>query len=151
MARPWKPTPFWSLILYQSATNLAATGNSGIIASTAGTGSTVAILGNACLFPLILQCVGNGLATDETNTLTIDWYTDSAGTAGAIGTTTFAQMTAGAPIPAAEVWPGDVSIYNAARDMVPLFPFMKLTWTLAGTTKSMGFTVYISGTTYADY
>lgn len=38
----------------------------------------------------------------------------------------------------------DVAAYGPSRDLVPLFPFCKIVWTLAGTTKSMGFTLWMS-------
>ena len=80
------------------------------------------------------------MTTDETNDLTIDWYADAAGNGGALGTTTFNQLTAGS-LTDLEIWPGDVTVYAAGRDLVPLFPFHKITHTLAGTTKSMAYTI----------
>ncbi len=130
----------WHDTLYTSATNLSATGNTGIIATPA--------LNSFAAFTINLEAVGDNMATDETNTLTIDWYTDSAGTGGSMGTTTFAQLTAGAPVAPIEAWPGDVTGYtgasNAPVDAAPFPPYMKITYTLAGTTKSMGFTLFWS-------
>lgn len=143
------PVPTWNAILHQSATNLSATGNTGIIAYNAGTSATLGSPVNGALFPLFFVAVGNNMTTDETNILTIEWYADSAGNGGIIGTTTFDQLTAG-NLTDLEVWPGDVSAFNAARDMVPMFPYMKIVWTLAGTTKSMGFTIYASFVTWVD-
>lgn len=128
----------WNDTFYTSATNLAATGNTGIIATPLAPAS-----GRPAIFPLFFVAVGNNMTTDETNILTIDWYADSDGNGGAIGTTTFDQLTAGS-LTDLELWPGDVTAYNAGRDMVPLLPYCKITYTLAGTTKSMGFTLYLS-------
>lgn len=128
----------WHATFYASATNLAATGNTGIVATPLAPASAT-----PPVFPLFFVAVGNNMATDETNIITIDWYGDSAGTGGAIGTTTFDQLTAGS-LTDMEIWPGDVTAYAAGRDMVPLFPYCKITYTLAGTTKSMGFTLYMS-------
>ena len=133
----WVPT--WNATFYTSAINLAATGDTGIIATP-----LMPAAGRPALLPLFFLAAGNNMATDETNTLTIAWYANAAGDGGAIGTTAFAQMTAGAPIPPLEIWPGDVSAYGPSRDLVPLFPYCKITWTLAGTTKSMGFTLWMS-------
>ena len=82
------------------------------------------------------------MLTDETNTVKIDWYLEAAG-AIAIGTTTFTQLTASV-LTVVEAWPGDVTAFNAGRDNVPLFPFCKITHTLAGTTKSMEYGIYLS-------
>lgn len=151
MAQPVFPVTFWNRILYQSVTNLSASGNTAVIASNAGAGSEIVFSPpNAAIYPLVLQAVGNNMATDETNDLTITWFAESVGLRS-LGVTTFAQMTAGAPNAAVEAWPGDVSLWNAGRDNLPLPPFMQLAWTLAGTTKSMGFTVFLSGTTFGSY
>jgi len=119
-------------LFYQSAT-VVVTGNTGIIATP------FVVDGGLAILPLYFLAVGTDMATDETNDITIDWYPNAAGSAG-LGTTTFNQLTAGAPIDF-EVWPGDVTIFNAGRDFVPLFPYCKITWTLVGTTKSMAFSV----------
>jgi len=124
-------------IFYSSGT-IAVTGNSGIIATPN------VVSGGVALHPLFFVGVGTGLATDETCTVTIGWYGDAAGNGGALGTTSFAAMTAGAPIPPAEAWPGDVTFFNAGRDLVPLLPFRQINWTLAGTTISLSFILYIS-------
>lgn len=121
---------------YTSAT-VSATGNTGIIATPLVTSGSVAI------FPLFFVAVGSAMATDETNDLTIDWYGDAAGNGGIIGTTTFNQLTAGS-LTDLELWPGDVTAYDAGRDLVPLFPFHKITHTLGGTTKSMAYIIYMS-------
>jgi hypothetical protein len=118
---------------YQSTLGLSATGNTGVIATP------LVVDGGLAILPLYFYALGTNMATDETNTLTIDWFPDAAGTTG-LGTTTFDQLTAGSPKDF-EVWPGDVAVFNAGRDFVPLPPFCKITWTLAGTTKSMDFTL----------
>lgn len=122
---------------FYSSGTVVATGNTGIIATPLVTSGDVAI------FPLFLTAVGAAMTTDETNDLTIDWYADAAGNGGIIGTTTFNQLTAGS-LTDLEVWPGDVTAYNAGRDLVPLMPFHKITHTLAGTTKSMSYIIYLS-------
>jgi len=124
---------------YQSAT-LAVTGDTGIIATP------LYVDGGLAILPVYFLAVGTNMLTDETNTLTIDWYPNAAGTTG-LGTTTFNQLTAGA-LSDFEVWPGDVSIFNAGRDFVPLFPYCKITWTLAGTTKSMEFSIVCNYVTF---
>ncbi len=99
--------------------------------------------GGEAVFPLYFVAVGSDMLTDEVNTIKIDWYGDAAGNGGIIDTTDFDQLTA-ASLTDLELWPGDVAAYNAARDLIPLFPYMKITWTLGGTTKSMAFILYIS-------
>lgn len=136
-AGQWVPT--WNATFYTSSITLAVTGDTGIIATP-----LMPATGQPALFPLFFLATGNNMATDETNIVTILWYGNVAGDGGAIGTTTFVQMTAGAPTPALEIWPGDVAAYGPSRDLVPLFPFCKIVWTLAGTTKSMGFTLWMS-------
>ncbi len=122
--------------LYSSGT-VVATGDTGIIA--------VPSFGmpNVAIFPLCFFAVGADMTTDETNDITIEWHTNAAGTGGAIGTTTFTQLTAGVPSNK-EGWPGDVTLFNAAKEMVPLPPYHKITHTLAGTTKSMSYILYVS-------
>lgn len=131
----WKAT--FNDVYYSSGT-VVATGNTGIVAST----SLISLPGTA-IFPTLFIAVGASMTTDETNDITIDWYGDSAGNGGAIGTTTFNQLTAGS-LTDLEAWPGDFTAYNAARDLVPLPPYHKITHTLAGTTKSMSYIIYIS-------
>lgn len=121
---------------YQSAT-VVVTGSTGIIATP------LVVSGAEAIFPLFFTATGTNMLTDETNILTIDWYADAAGTGGIIGTTTFNQLTAGS-LTDLEVWPGDVTAYNAGRDLVPLMPFMEITHTLAGTTKSMEYLIQLS-------
>jgi len=132
----WAAT--WAATFYTSAITLAASGDTGIIATPLAPAS-----GSPAFFPLIFRATGNNMATDETNDLTILWYDNAAGDGGAIGTTTFAQILVGT-LTRIEAWPGDVTFYDAGRDMVPLPPFCKIAYTLAGTTKSMGFTLYLS-------
>lgn len=129
----WKAT--FGATFYASGT-VVATG------STAVTASPGVTSGSDAVFPLAFVAIGADMLTDETNDLTIDWYFDASGTVQ-IGTTTFDQLTAGSLIDV-EAWPGDVTAYNAGRDMVPLFPYYKITHTLGGTTKSMSYTIYYS-------
>ena len=134
-ARPkWNAT--FNSTFYTSAT-VVITGDTGIIATPLVTSGSEAIL------PLYFVAVGLNMLTDETNIITIDWYGDAAGNGGAIGTTTFNQLTAG-NLTDLEVWPGDVNAFDSGRDFVPMFPFHKITWTLVGTTKSMEFILYLS-------
>jgi len=133
-AGKWKAV--FSESFYQSPT-VVITGDTGIVA-TPGSAS-----GYTARHPLYLLATGTNMLTDETNILTIDWYANAAGSGGAIGTTTFNQLTAGS-LTDMEIWPGDVTAYAAGRDLVPLPPFMKITHTLAGTTKSMEYTITLS-------
>lgn len=130
----WKAV--YGATFYQSPT-VVATGDTGIIATP------LVLSGADAIFPLFFTATGTNMLTDETNILTIDWYADAAATGGIIGTTTFNQLTAGA-LTDLELWPGDVTAYNAGRDLVPLMPFMKITHTLAGTSKSMEYLIQLS-------
>lgn len=132
--RPARWSPIYSDLFYQSTLGLVATGNTGIVATPGATS------GGLALFPIFFTATGTNMTTDETNVLTVDWYADATGTGGIVCTTTFDQLTAGA-LTDLEIWPGDCAAYNAARDLVPLLPYMKITWTLVGTTKSMDFTL----------
>jgi len=125
---------------FYSSGVVTTTGDTGVIATPGVTDGGRAIL------PLYFYVIGTLMTTDETNDITIDWYPNSAGTAG-IGTTTFNQLTAGSPTDF-EVWPGDVTIFNAGRDFVPLPPYCKITHTLGGTTKSMLYVVWIYYVTF---
>lgn len=125
---------------FYSSGTVVATGDTGIIATP------LVVNGGLAILPLYFLAVGSEMATDETNIITIDWYPDSVGTTG-LGTTTFDQLTAGAPRDF-EVWPGDVTIFNAGRDFVPLFPYCKITHTLAGTTKSMSYVITVYYVTF---
>ena len=131
---------------------VVVTGNSGVIATPNLPVPTPRDSADV-MVPLYFYASGTDMATDEVNTLTIDWFATIAGL-WSIGTTTFAQMTAGAPIPPVEFWPGDVdsftidytsatgvaSIRNfAPGGYVPAPPFCKITHTLGGTTKSMSY------------
>jgi hypothetical protein len=140
--RPARWSAVYGELFYQSPT-VVVTGNTGIIA-TPGVAS-----GGLASFPLHFTATGTNMLTDETNTLTIDWYADASGTGGIICTTTFDVLTAGS-LTDLEIWPGDCAAYNAGRDLVPLMPFMKITHTLAGTTKSMEYTLRISYTRLHD-
>jgi hypothetical protein len=148
-------------IFYSSGT-VVATGNSGIIVSPGritsvaypvegllpllGAGQYGAGTPNVVV-PLYFTVTGSDMATDETNDVKIDWYLDSAGT-NTFGTTTFAQMTAGAPTPAEELWPGDLTNWNGADvyrpPWIPLPQYCKITHTLAGTTKSMSYVILMT-------
>jgi hypothetical protein len=78
----WKV--FYGETFYQSAT-VTATGNTGVIATTFATH------GASAVFPLSFVATGTSMLSDETNTLTIDWYPDAAGTVipTLVTTTTF--------------------------------------------------------------
>lgn len=125
----------WGVTLYTSATNLSASGNSGVQAMPAA-------FQRFSYFPMFFEIVGNGLATDETLALTLQFFTDAAGakvTTGApIGTITFTTLTASVNY-AFELWPGDIS---GLTNWAACPPWFQANWTLAGTTKSMGFTLY---------
>ena len=136
-ARPkWNATFHATL---RSSGTVTVTGNTGIIAVPGVTS------GDEAVFPLFFVAVGTDQAGDETNDLTIDWYGDSGGIGGILATITFAQLTAGSPTDI-ETWPGDITaIYaNAGRDLLPLLPYHRITHTLAGTTISMSYIIYMS-------
>jgi hypothetical protein len=123
---------------FYSSGTVVLTGDTGVIASPVS--SAVGVI-----YPICFAVAGADMLTDETNDVTMDWYIDSAGV-HTIGTTTFAQMTAGAMIPAVEPWPGDITLWNltgvgAMKNFIPLPPYVKITHTLAGTTKSMSYVV----------
>lgn len=129
--------PVWYQALYTSAT-VTGNGSSGIT-STGPTGIVPA------RFPILFHLLGENITTDETLDVTIQWFDNV--TAGILGTTTFDQLTA-STLRDYEGWPGDVTVFNAGRDLIPLPPYMNVTWTLAGTTKSMNFIVYMDYLTY---
>jgi hypothetical protein len=138
--QPFRWQVYWDATFYTSVVTLAASSDTGIIATPLAPAS-----GRPGLWPLFLRVTGVNMATDETNDLTILWYLNATGAGGAIGTTTFAQMTAGAPSPAVELWPGDIAAaFDTATFMKPLPPYCKIVYTLAGTTKLMGFVIYLS-------
>ncbi len=132
-------------VLYASGT-VTATGNSGVIATPFLPARTARDRSDI-MVPLYFTCLGTDQATDETNDVTLDWYADSGGTYS-FGTTTFAQMVAADMIPPPETWPGDVTAWNVANaaspTWIPAPPFVKITHTLVGTTKSMAYTVLMS-------
>lgn len=99
--------------------------------------------GDEAVFPFLLQVVGTGLTADETASVSIDWYTSSAATDIIAGATAFTQLTASVPT-ASEGWPGDLTTFNAGKDMIPLPPFHRVRWTLAGGTISLDFIIKIS-------
>lgn len=125
----------WGTTLYTSATNLSASGNSGIQAMPSN-------FQNEAYFPMFFEIVGNNIATDETLALTLTFFTDATGskfTTGApIGTITFTTLTASVNY-AFELWPGDIANLT---NWAACPPWFQATWVLAGTTKSMGFTLY---------
>ena len=91
------------------------------------------------------------MTVDETNDVTIAWYTDAGGLY-TFGTTTFVQMTWTDMNPPIEAWPGDVTFwdldYTGATEppnspMIPLPPYHKITHTLGGSAKSMSYIVYL--------
>jgi hypothetical protein len=120
--------------LYDSGV-LTGNGNSGRIPVPG------VVNGGSAIIPVFLTVVGTGLATDETATVTVNWFPDASAHL-AVGTTTFDAMTAGSPQDT-EVWPGDVSsIYSSTDELCPLLPYMQVNWTLAGTTISLSFVFY---------
>src|SRR5262245_3875188 len=133
------PTPKhltdWGVTLYTSATNLSASGNSGIQAMPAA-------FQKLAYFPMYFEIVGNNITTDETLALTLQFFTDSTGskvtTGSPIGTITFTTLTASINY-AFELWPGDISNLT---NWAACPPWFQANWTLVGTTKSMGFTLY---------
>jgi len=134
--------PHWRTVWYESfyvSGTLTVTGDSGITASPG------VINNGAARFPLAFHLVGENITTDETLALTVNWLDND--TAGILGTTTFDTLTASV-LRDYEAWPGDASFFNAGRDMVPMFPYFKANWTLAGTTKSMNFTLYVDYLVY---
>ena len=100
---------------------------------------------NGPIFPSYFILVGADMTGDELNDVTIEWYGDSAGNGGAIGTTTFNQILVGT-LTDLEAWPGDVTAWNAARDWVPMPPYHKILWDLTGVAPahSMSFIIYCS-------
>lgn len=124
----------WGTTLYTSATNLSANGNSGVQAMPSA-------LQVRAHYPIVFEIVGNGLATDETIAILLQFFTDATGakySTGATPTITFVTLTASINY-AFEVWPGDIANAGALTACPPWF---QCSWTLAGTTKSMGFTLY---------
>jgi hypothetical protein len=125
----------WGLTLYTSAVNLSASGNSGVLAFPTR-------FQTQAHYPILFEIVGNNMATDETNTVTMSLFTDATGSKAATvtqaPTITFTQLTA-TVIYVSEVWPGDLTNAGAQTACPPWF---QLNWALGGTTKSMGFTLY---------
>jgi hypothetical protein len=130
---PWRAR--YNDILYSSGT-VIADGDSGIIATPQVLTQGIAI------FPLYFLCAGTGVAGAETTDNTIVWYADAAGSGGAIGTTTFDQLTLGAPNDL-EIWPGDVTAFNAGRDLAAIPPYCKITWDISAGA-SLSFIIYVS-------
>jgi hypothetical protein len=124
----------WHQLLYQSAT-LTGNGNSGIFATPAQATPTAIV-------PVMFTVAGTGLATDETAAVTLNWFADPV-LAVALGTTTFDGLTAGSPADN-EVWPGDFTFYNVARDIAPMPPYATVAWTLGGSSISLSIAVYAS-------
>lgn len=126
--------PLYHKTVYSSAT-LTANGNSGILAFA---DQVNALFATHCHYGWVFVAVGAGIATDETLDLTMDFFMDTAGTGGAVGTITFDQLLVGSTTDL-EVWPGDISAFTIDT---PVPPYFRLNWTLGGTTKSMRFDLY---------
>ncbi len=143
-----------------SSGTVTATANTGVVATPllpAATGLKVSgktavsdfLTARPVLVPLYFTQLGADMTVDETATVVIDWYTDATG-GYTHGATTFVAMTWTDADPAFEYWPGDVTAwdinYGGATEppnapLIPLPPFYKLTYTLAGAAKSMSFTI----------
>lgn len=90
-----------------------------------------------------IRLVPANLATDETLDIVFATAFDIGGS-GSVDTHTFTQITA-TNAAANLVLPGgeSVGLYTVAtKNVAPLPPFWKFTWTVGGTTKSMTFVVY---------
>lgn len=128
--------------LYVSATNLSTNGNSGLQSLPDPVGQP-----GALFLPSWFTVEGNGITTDETLALVMTLFPSSAyqGLAGAqtLGTITFTTLTASV-LAVMEEFPGDIGLTKHLGP-IPMPPSFLLTWTLAGTTKSMGFTLYGHG------
>lgn len=129
----------WQTTAYTSATNLSTNDNSGVTAFPT-------IFQTKPCFPMFFQILGNNISTDETLTLTLTLYTDAAGAAGSIGTITFPAVSDG-DLFKTELWPGDISNLT---NFAACPPWFQAAWALVGTTKSMGFTLYVSYWYVAD-
>ncbi len=133
------PRTAWNQVLYTSVTNLSTSSNTGIIATSLATAGGQ----QSAIFPLTLLATGNNMVSDETNIITIDWYINLAGDGGSIGQTVFSQLTAG-NLSSLIYWPLGAAGNTAGQLRIPLWPYCQIGWTLAGTSKSMGFTIYMS-------
>ena len=100
--------------------------------------------GGQAIYPLYFLLTGTPFSGDETNDVTIEWYVNAAGTGGAIGTTTFAQLLNGTEAVPLEVWPGDVNAFDGSRDLVPLFPLHQVLWDTAGAAPTPDHTITIT-------
>ena len=125
-----------------SSGTITANGNTGVIATPLVTSGSDAII------PIAFTLKGADMTVDETNTVTIDWYLDSAGEF-TIGTTTFVALTWTDLLAPVEAWPGDVTLFNnsdvgAMTRGIPLPPFHKITHVLAGAAKSMSFIIKLA-------
>src|SRR6185369_10135544 len=98
-------------------------------------------------YPSWLTLEGQNITTDETLALVVDFYPSAAyqglTAAQSLGTITFTTLTASL-LGAKENWLGDITATGFVGG-VPMPPSLLLTWTLAGTTKSMNFILYGSG------
>ena len=130
----FRAVPLWHQTVYTSAT-LTGNGNSGILAFAT---QVNALFSTVIHYGMSFVLVGANITTDETIDLTMDFYTEATGVGGSLGTITFNQLTAGS-LTDLELWPGDITAFT--KD-TPVPPYFKLTWVLAGTTKSMDFTLY---------
>jgi hypothetical protein len=107
--------------LYQSG-DITASGDTGIL-------PTVGLpLNFNARFPIVFIAAADGLGVGQSLEVAIDWYMNPEGTDGVISTTTFDKLTPNSSKDI-ETWPGDAF---PLRDMVPIFPFHKITYTLAG-------------------
>ena len=127
---------YWTGALYTSGT-LVASGNSGWF-------SVPIAVSFGGMRQAILRLVPANLATDETMDLDLNIGWDITGS-GDVKVHDFTQVNS---TNAAEtlILPGGESVGNltVGADLLPSIipPFWKLTWTLAGTTKSMNFTLW---------
>ncbi len=138
--------------LYSSGT-ITGNGNTGVIATPITLDSEPVAFedrhGQFVIVPLHFTQLGADMTVDETATVTVAWYTDATG-GYTHGTTTFAAMTWTDADPAFQYWPGTVTgwdiDYTGATEppnppWIPLPPYCKITWVLAGAAKSMSFTL----------
>jgi hypothetical protein len=134
-----KAVPVWHQQVYASAT-LTGNGNSGVQ-------SLASPLSNGIFFPSWFELEGQNITTDETLALVMDFYPSSTyqalTAAQSLGTITFTTLTASL-LGVKESWLGDITATGFVG-AVPMPPVFLLTWTLAGTTKSMNFILYASG------
>ena len=122
---------FYDQTFYSSSATLAASGDSGIIASPF-TGTS----GGVANYPNVLVAVGKNIATDETCVVTLDWYMDAAGLHPCGDQMVFASLTASV-LNSILYWTGTV---------YALPPWFKASWTIGGAAPSLGFDIFMSYT-----